>query len=98
MTSVASAGTTDRITARNLLKVERAGSGTLARYSSTVLGARLPLAVGPRLSGIAFFIRGVPQAFSSRLLVYNCATALPPLPAPRSEEHTSELQSLRHLV
>src|SRR5579862_554112 len=41
MHSVASAGATERITARILFKVVRAGSGTPARYSSTVLGAAL---------------------------------------------------------
>jgi len=41
MTSVVSAGTTDRIAARTLLKVARAGCGTAVRYSSTVLGLAL---------------------------------------------------------
>src|SRR5437899_3282898 len=38
MASVASDGTTDRIAARTLFKLPRAGSGTRARYSSTLLG------------------------------------------------------------
>src|SRR5271167_477243 len=42
MTSVASGGTTDRITERTFSKVLRAGSGTPARYSSTFFGAVLP--------------------------------------------------------
>src|SRR5437899_1077766 len=39
MISVACAGTADRIIARTLFNVLRAGSGTPARYSSTLLGA-----------------------------------------------------------
>src|ERR1035438_951655 len=63
MASVASGGKTDRIVARNLFKVLRAGSGTAARYSSTPLGASLSLA--------AFFIRVIlpgrgPRCHSSR--------------------------------
>src|SRR5271167_3369057 len=42
MTSVASGGTTDRITVRTFSRVLRAGSGTPARYSSTFFGAVLP--------------------------------------------------------
>src|SRR5208282_2916534 len=38
MVSVASGGTADRIVARILFNVLRAGSGTRARYSSTFLG------------------------------------------------------------
>src|ERR1700676_2899064 len=37
MVSVASSGTTDRIAARTLFNVPRAGGGTRARYSSTLL-------------------------------------------------------------
>src|SRR5207302_10787420 len=57
MTSVASRGTTDRITARILFKVLRAGSGIFAMYSSVFLGTALP-----------FFIREILQAPS--FLVY----------------------------
>src|SRR5271166_1829632 len=39
MTSVASGGATERITARTFSRVLRAGSGTDARYSSTFFGA-----------------------------------------------------------
>src|ERR1700690_3770928 len=38
MPSVASGGATERMTARTLFKVVRAGSGTRYRYSFTVLG------------------------------------------------------------
>src|SRR4029077_9923081 len=47
MVSVASRGTAERIAARTLFKVLRAGSGTPARYSSTLFGAhhaRAPIA------------------------------------------------------
>src|SRR5271168_3664319 len=44
MTSVVSGGTTDRIVARTRFSVLRAGSGTAARYSSTLCGA-LPLPI-----------------------------------------------------
>jgi hypothetical protein len=39
ITSLASAGTAARIVARILLNVPRAGSGTRAKYSSTLFGA-----------------------------------------------------------
>src|ERR1700682_4586941 len=44
MISTASAGTADRITARNSFNLLRAGSGTRAKYASTFLGLPLPLA------------------------------------------------------
>src|SRR5271165_3544021 len=61
MVSVASGGTADRIAARILFKVLRAGSGTPARYSSTFLGARLPLATELRLPDFTFFMWAVLQ-------------------------------------
>ena len=57
MVSVASGGTADRIAARILFKVLRAGSGTPARYSSTFFGAPLPFAVELRLPDFTFFMR-----------------------------------------
>jgi len=57
MVSVASCGTADRIAARILFKVLRAGSGTPARYSSTLFGAPFPCATEPRLADSAFFTR-----------------------------------------
>src|SRR5580704_12907081 len=54
MASVASFGTADRIVARTLFKVLRAGSGTRDRYSSTSFGAS-------RLDEIAFFMRSLPD-------------------------------------
>src|SRR5439155_15086353 len=44
MVSVASDGTADRIVARILFRVVRAGSGTSARYSSMFVGTALLLA------------------------------------------------------
>src|SRR3989442_8114941 len=61
MVSVASGGTADRIAARILCKVLRAGSGTLARYSSTFFGALLPFAAGLRLPDFTFFMRAMLQ-------------------------------------
>src|SRR6266705_3619441 len=61
MVSVASDGATDRIKARILFKVLRAGSGTRARYSSMSFGAALRFAVEPRALAFAFFIRGILQ-------------------------------------
>jgi len=55
MTSVAYAGTADRITARTFFNVLRPGSGTPAMYSSTVFGAAL-LFAGPRSPAFAFFM------------------------------------------
>src|SRR5712671_187407 len=72
MTSVASAGTAERIVARILLRVVRAGSGTLAMYSSTSFGATLAFAVGRRLIALAFFIGGP----LSRTVKIGCATYL----------------------
>src|SRR6266849_4152347 len=57
MASVASGGTADRIAARTLFKVLRAGSGMPARYSSTSFEATLAFAAGPRSREFAFFIR-----------------------------------------
>src|SRR5712672_1296602 len=70
MTSVASDGTAERIVARILFKVLRAGSGTLARYSSTSFGATLAFAVEPLLPDFAFFIGGR----LSRRAKIGCAT------------------------
>src|SRR6202023_2297572 len=61
MASVASDGTADRIAARILFKVLRAGSGTPARYSSTFLGAPLPFAAERRLPDFTFFMRAMLQ-------------------------------------
>src|SRR5579863_1049317 len=57
MVSVESAGTTERIVARSLFRVRRAGSGTLARYSSTVFGAPAPWA-GVPFPDFVFFMPG----------------------------------------
>src|SRR6266849_1329537 len=61
MASVASGGTADRIAARILFKVLRAGSGTPARYSSTLFGAPLPFAAELRLPDFTFFMRAMLQ-------------------------------------
>src|SRR3977135_2005704 len=58
MPAVASAGPAERIVARILFKVLRAGSGTVARYSSTSFGATLAFAVEWLLPDFAFFIMG----------------------------------------
>src|SRR5207253_10009417 len=57
MVSVASAGTALRIAARFLLRFARAAFGTLARYSSTFLGAILAFARTRRLLAFTFFTR-----------------------------------------
>src|SRR5580700_7548711 len=67
MISVASGGAAERMTARISFKVLRAGSGTPARYSSIVLGARLGFAVKVPLAGFAFFIRAMLQELSPQL-------------------------------
>src|SRR5437660_359582 len=61
MVSVASGGTADRIAARILFKVLRAGSGTPARYSSTFFGAPLPFPTKLRLPDFTFFMRAMLQ-------------------------------------
>src|SRR6266852_2938474 len=58
MVSVASGGTADRIAARILFKVLRAGSGTPATYSSTFFGALLPFAAELRIPRFHFFHAG----------------------------------------
>ena len=63
MVSVASGGTADRIAARILFKVLRAGSGTPARYSSTFFGARLAFVAEPRLPDRTFFMRATQRTF-----------------------------------
>src|SRR5580704_29213 len=57
MASIASRGAADRMAARILFRVLWAGSGTSARYSSTVLGAVVLFAAEPRLLDLAFFMR-----------------------------------------
>src|SRR5208337_897053 len=59
MVSVASGGTADRIAARILFKVLRAGSGTAARYSSTFFGATLPFVPELRLPDFTFFMQAM---------------------------------------
>src|ERR1700680_2288439 len=61
MASVASGGAAERIAARILFKVLRAGSGTPARYSSTFFGAPLPFAADLRLPDFTFFMRAMLQ-------------------------------------
>src|SRR6266851_4282600 len=61
MVSVASGGAADRIAARILFKVPRAGSGTPARYSSTFLGAPLPFAAELRLPDFTVFMHAMLQ-------------------------------------
>src|SRR5258707_236146 len=61
MASVVSAGTTERMVARIRFKVLRAGSGTFARYSSTLAGAAFPVEAAPPLPGLALFIRSLPR-------------------------------------
>src|SRR5271165_5782435 len=56
MTPDASGGTADRIAARTLFNVLRAGSGTPARYSSTFFGAALPFAAELRSPEFPFFM------------------------------------------
>ena len=55
MTSVASGGTTERIVARIVFKVVRAGSGTPAKYSSMLFGAPPVFPAGLRRAGFVPF-------------------------------------------
>src|SRR6266576_1220222 len=61
MVSAASGGTADRIAARILFKVLRAGSGTPARYSSTFFGAPLPFAIELRSPDFTLLMRAMLQ-------------------------------------
>ena len=62
MVSVPSGGTADRIAARILFTVLRAGSGTPARYSSMLLGASPAFAADLQLAGLARFMWTTRQA------------------------------------
>jgi hypothetical protein len=55
MVSVASGGRADRIAARIVFKVLRAGSGTPARYSSILFGVSPAFAADLRVAGLACF-------------------------------------------
>src|ERR1700758_4195266 len=55
MTSVASGGTAERIVARMVFKVVRAGSGTPARYSSMLFEASLVFPAALRRAGFVPF-------------------------------------------
>ena len=57
MTSVASDGTTERIVARVVVKVVRAGSGTPARYSSILFGTSLVFSAALRRAGFVRFTK-----------------------------------------
>ena len=61
MVSVASGGKAERIAARILFKAVRAGSGTLARYSSMFRGAPLRFGTERRLADLAFFTPAISQ-------------------------------------
>src|SRR5260370_13413514 len=61
MISVVSGGTAARIAVRILSNVLRAGSGTRARYSSTLFGAPLRLAAGLRFPDFRFFTSAILQ-------------------------------------
>src|SRR5258708_297499 len=67
MASVAPGGTAERIAARILFKVPRAGSGTRARYSSTLFAAPLLFAAELRSADFAFFMREMLQEARNRV-------------------------------
>src|SRR5262245_64357509 len=64
--------------------IRRPPRSTLFPY--TTLFRSIPIPPGPRLGDVVFETEKVSKAYGQKLLV------------DRSEEHTSELQSLRHLV
>src|SRR5204863_7760612 len=76
MVSVASGGTADRIAARILFKVLRAGCGTPARYSSTFFGAPLPFATKLRLPDFTFFMRAMLQELPLQVCAPDRRTAV----------------------
>src|SRR5215469_3710480 len=67
MVSVASGGRADRIAARILFKVPRAGSGTPARYSSILFGASPAFAADLRVVDLACFMRTTLQALQLQI-------------------------------
>src|ERR1700674_5867326 len=84
MPSVASGGTAERMVARIVFKVLRAGSETAARYLSTSFEPSSLFADGPRFVEAAFVV-GITVALSFRLcgipLVAKCAMSGSPSPA-----------------
>src|SRR6266702_8328697 len=99
MVSVASDGATDRIKARILFKVLRAGSGRRARYSSISFGAALRFAVEPRALAFAFFIRGILQKRSFPVHASDLSVRVSPLRFvhPGPEVHGAQLFTARVL-
>src|SRR5260370_6008684 len=95
MASVASGGTAERIAARTLFKVLRAGSGTAARYSSVFFVGTLPFAAKPRAPGLAFFIRGILLGRSPRVYASNLDAASLKNGRDRPTRLGITLQSLR---
>src|SRR5215472_127831 len=90
MVSVASGGAAERIAARTFSKVPRAGGGTAARYSSTVLGARRGFVAEPRSRGLVFFTRAMLQELPLQVHVpEDCA-------AVRCEKTVDGSQKLPH--
>src|SRR6266403_2357723 len=67
MPSVVSGGAADRITARCLPKVPRAGSGTPARYSSMFLGAKLAFLIW-LIPALRFWIHPGPEIQGAQFL------------------------------
>src|SRR5437660_10500771 len=84
MTSVVPRGAADRIAARILFKVPRAGCGTRARYSVTFLGAPLPFAAERSLPDFAFFMPAMLQES------FNASLCL----GPARTRSTSKMQEL----
>src|SRR5215472_9827990 len=74
-----SLGTAERIAARTFSRVVRAGRGTAARYSSTVLGARRGFVAEPRSRGLVFFTRAMLQELPLQVHVQKTA-AIPMRP------------------
>jgi hypothetical protein len=67
MASVDSGGTMDRIIARSLFNVLRAGSGTPARYSSTVAATTPDFAAELESSDFGFFMRTILRRLPSQV-------------------------------
>src|SRR6266849_6606450 len=88
MVSVASGGTADRIAARILFKVLRAGSGTPARYSSTFFGAPSPFGAELRLPDFTFFMRAMLRELPLQVHAPDHVSRSTPLTALNATAHT----------
>src|SRR5262245_62419142 len=82
---------------------QRLVRGVYTEHRASLRRERSRLLIHPDVAEFTrWLIASYPTVFAARLSDPGCNPTghrgAPPAPCPRSEEHTSELQSLRHLV